>query len=166
MRGFAVRTSPTVWICAAGYVYKKSAPLPLILADEPSIFRKIALDALERANHKNWHINYLAPTLVGIKAAVRAGLGIGVLAEMAMLDSDTDLDTLPADHLFPQCTTWIVLRRESVLREYVLEFIAQFAPHLDRRDVVRALAANTVPAEWSAVPHWRERPAVLLPDAA
>lgn len=101
-----------------------------------------------------------------IKTYVRTGLGVGVLAEMAMLESDTDLHALPADHLFPQCTTWIVLRRESVLREYVLEFISQFAPHLDRRDVVRALAADTVPAEWSAVPHWRERSPAALPDAA
>jgi DNA-binding transcriptional LysR family regulator len=99
-----------------------------------------------------------------IKTYVRAGLGIGVLAEMAMLDGDTDLQTLAADHLFPQCTTWIVLRRESVLREYVLEFIAQFAPHLGRRDVVRALAADTAPVEWSAVPHWRERPVAAQPD--
>jgi len=77
-----------------------------------------------------------------IKTYVRAGLGIGVLAEMAVLTGDTDLQVLPADHLFPQCTTWIVLRRESVQRDYVLEFISQFAPHLDRRDVVRALASD------------------------
>mgnify|MGYP001089627038 CR=1 FL=1 len=100
-----------------------------------------------------------------IKTYVRTGLGIGVLAEMAMQDSDTDLRALPADQLFPQCTTWIVLRRESVLREYVLEFIAQFAPQLDRRDVVRALAGGA-PGEWPSVPHWRDRLPAVLPDAA
>ena len=100
-----------------------------------------------------------------IKTYVRTGLGIGVLAEMAMLDSDTDLRALPAGHLFPQCTTWIVLRRESVLREYVLEFIAQFAPQLDRRDVVRTLA-GAAPGEWPAVPHWHDRLPAALPDAA
>ncbi len=97
-----------------------------------------------------------------IKTYVRAGLGIGVLAEMAVLPGDTDLQALPADHLFPQCTTWIVLRRESVQRDYVLEFISQFAPHLDRRDVVRALASDPPRTEWPAVPHWRERQASLL----
>ncbi len=91
-----------------------------------------------------------------IKTYVRAGMGIGVLAEMAMQDSDTDLDVLQADHLFAPCTTWIVLRRETVLREYVLEFIVRFAPHLDRRDVVRALAADAAPAEWPGVPQWRK----------
>lgn len=101
-----------------------------------------------------------------IKTYVRAGLGVGVLAEMAMLPGDTDLQALPADHLFPQCTTWIVLRRESVLRDYTLEFISQFAPHLDRREVVRALASESSRTNWSGVPHWRERQASTLPDTA
>lgn len=100
-----------------------------------------------------------------IKTYVRAGLGVGVLAEMAVLDADADLHALSADHLFPQCTTWIVLRRESVLREFVLDFIGQFAPHLDRRDVVRALATDAQPTDWPEAPHWRERP-LALSDAA
>ncbi|MDE3073134.1 MAG: LysR family transcriptional regulator [Pseudomonadota bacterium] len=95
-----------------------------------------------------------------IKTYVRAGLGVGVLAEMAMQDSDTDLRSLPADHLFPRCTTWIVLRRESVLREYMLEFIGQFAPHLDRREVARTLAGDAAESrDWPDVPHWRARKA-------
>ncbi|HEY9131273.1 MAG TPA: LysR substrate-binding domain-containing protein [Dyella sp.] len=94
-----------------------------------------------------------------IKAYVRAGLGIGILAEMAVLPHDTDdLRALAADHLFARCTTWIVLRRESVLREYVLEFIERFAPQLDRRDITRALATGAHLGEGAAVPHWRERP--------
>ena len=101
-----------------------------------------------------------------IKTYVRAGLGIGVLAEMALLPGDTDLQVLPADHLFPPCTTWIVLRRESVLRDYVLEFISQFAPHLDRRDVVRALASDSPRTDRPAVPHWRERQVPSLLDVA
>ena len=114
MRGFAVRTSPTVWICAAGYVYKKNAPLPLILADEPSIFRKIALDALEQARHKDWHINYLAPTLVGIKAAVRAGLGITARsteflgADMRVLGEAEGLPPLPP------MTYWLWARTDAL----------------------------------------------------
>jgi LysR family cys regulon transcriptional activator len=92
-----------------------------------------------------------------IKTYVRAGLGIGVLAEMAILDSDADLRVLPAEHLFPQCTTWIVLRRESVLREYMLDFIAAFAPHLDRRDVARAVANDGADRHrhWPRIPQWR-----------
>ncbi|WP_049622860.1 LysR substrate-binding domain-containing protein [Frateuria defendens] len=100
-----------------------------------------------------------------IKTYVRAGLGVGVLAEMALQAEDTDLRRLPAEHLLPACTTWLVLRRDAVLREYVLEFIARFAPHLDRRDVARALA-DAEPRDWPAVPHWRERSGPTLSVAA
>lgn len=89
-----------------------------------------------------------------IKTYVRAGLGVGVLAEMAMQASDGDLHTLSAGHLFPTCTTWIVLRRETVLREYMLEFIHQFAPHLERRDVARAIAHDEAETSWPDVPSW------------
>ncbi len=91
-----------------------------------------------------------------IKIYVRAGLGVGVLAEMAILPSDADLHSLDADHLLPQCTTWIVLRRETILREYVLDFIHKFAPHLARQDITRALTEPS-PRYWPPVPHWRER---------
>jgi DNA-binding transcriptional LysR family regulator len=141
------------------------AALPLV-SYESSLKADSSLRRAFEAVDLRPHIAMTAGDADLIKTYVRAGLGIGVLAEMAMLDSDSDLDTLPADHLFPQCTTWIVLRRESVLREYVLEFITRFAPHLDRRDVVRALAADAAPAEWSAVPHWRERPTIPVPDTA
>jgi LysR family transcriptional regulator, cys regulon transcriptional activator len=100
-----------------------------------------------------------------IKTYVRAGLGVGILAEMAMLPGDSDLRVLSAAHLFPRCTTWIVLRRENVLRDYMLAFINLFAPHLDRRDVVRALSVGSTP-DWPDVPHWRERPRPRLAVAA
>ncbi len=92
-----------------------------------------------------------------IKTYVRAGLGIGVLAEMAAAPGDADLRVLSADHLFAPCTTWIVLRKESVLREYALEFIGLFAPHLERRTVSRVLAGGGGATHWPAVPHWRDR---------
>jgi len=100
LRGFVLRTSPTAWICAADYVYNERIPLPLILADEPSIFRRIALEALGGAQ-RLWHVNYLAPTLVGIKAAVRAGLGVTARSieflgpDMRVLGEAEGLPSLP-----------------------------------------------------------------------
>lgn len=92
-----------------------------------------------------------------IKTYVRAGMGVGILAEMAVHDDDADLDTLSADHLFAPCTTWIVLRRDSVLREYTLAFIELFAPHLDRREVARMVAGDSPNTAWGNVPHWRDQ---------
>jgi DNA-binding transcriptional LysR family regulator len=135
------------------------ATLPLISYDsslKPESSLRRAFDAAGLAPH----ISMTASDADLIKTYVRAGLGVGVLAEMATLPADTDLQVLPAGHLFPSCTTWIVLRRERVLRDYVLEFIGLFAPHLPRREVVRALASDAA-EDWAAVPHWRERRPVL-----
>ncbi|MBN8921675.1 MAG: CysB family transcriptional regulator [Rhodanobacter sp. 68-29] len=102
-----------------------------------------------------------------IKTYVRAGMGIGVLAEMALQPGeDADLRVIQADALLPLCTTWIVLRKDSVLRDYTLEWIAQFAPHLDRNDVRRLLTLGIVPETPPRVPHWREREGATAKRAA
>ncbi|MFZ5936828.1 LysR substrate-binding domain-containing protein [Pseudomonas sp. HS6-2] len=75
LEGFALRASPVWWICAAHYQHLPGEPLPLVLVDEPSLYRKLALDALEQAGIA-WRQAYLASNLIGVKAAVRAGLGI------------------------------------------------------------------------------------------
>ncbi|MDN5865725.1 MAG: LysR substrate-binding domain-containing protein, partial [Gammaproteobacteria bacterium] len=43
-----------------------------------------------------------------IKTYVRAGLGVGILAEMALRDEDRrDLQVLDIGNLLPECTTWL-----------------------------------------------------------
>ncbi|KDD65206.1 DNA-binding transcriptional LysR family regulator [Pseudomonas sp. BT76 TE3572] len=86
LEGFALRTSPVWWICSAQYIHNPGEPLPLILVDEPSIYRRYALEALERANI-SWRQAYLASNLIGIKAATRAGLGV-TPRSMEMLGPD------------------------------------------------------------------------------
>ncbi|HQX33740.1 MAG TPA: LysR substrate-binding domain-containing protein [Dokdonella sp.] len=91
-----------------------------------------------------------------IKVYVRAGLGVGVLAEMALLESDSkDLCVLSAEGLLPTCTTWVVLQADRVQRDYALDLIAALAPRVDRRDLVRVVQGATSPA-WSTPPHWRD----------
>lgn len=91
-----------------------------------------------------------------IKTYVRAGLGVGVLAEMAVQEQDArDLKVLDADHLLPDCTTWLVLRRDRVLRSYTLTLAELIAPHLDRRDLQAALSGDVQP-EWPTPPLWSE----------
>ena len=67
-----------------------------------------------------------------IKTYVRMGLGVGIFASMAFEEQDDqDLLAIPATGLFPQVTTWLGFRRDSVLRRYMVDFIGLFAPHLD-----------------------------------
>jgi LysR family cys regulon transcriptional activator len=91
-----------------------------------------------------------------IKTYVRVGLGVGILAEMAMLPDDAnDLQVLDASKLFPVCTTWMVLRRDRVARGFTLTLAELIAPQLDKRDLQRALAGEP-PARWPEPPEWRE----------
>jgi len=66
-----------------------------------------------------------------IKTYVRMGMGVGIVAPMAYECQDQkDLTAIPADGLFPRVTTWLGFRRDSVLRRYMVDFVALFAPHL------------------------------------
>ncbi len=77
-----------------------------------------------------------------IKTYVRLGLGVGIVANMAVeAQDDKDLVALDASHLFPIHTTWIGFRRGVLLRKFMYEFLQLFAPHLNRRLVDRAHAA-------------------------
>jgi LysR family cys regulon transcriptional activator len=71
-----------------------------------------------------------------IKTYVRLGLGIGIVARMAVDEAaDEGLVVLDASRLFRPSVTKIGFRRGTFLRGYMYEFIELFAPHL-RRSVV------------------------------
>ncbi len=75
-----------------------------------------------------------------IKTYVRLGLGIGIVAKMAYdCDSDQDLVSLDASHLFGSSTTNIGFRRDMFLRNYMFDFMELFAPHLTRQMVQEAI---------------------------
>lgn len=79
-----------------------------------------------------------------IKTYVRMGLGVGVIANMAVsADADPDLVKIPADNLFAKSTTKIGFRRSTFLRSYMYDFIARFAPHLTRDVVDMAIALHS-----------------------
>ena len=74
-----------------------------------------------------------------IKTYVRCGLGVGILAKIAVDPvADADLLILDVKHLFEGHTTWIGFRRGALLRSYMYEFIELLAPHLPRALVRRA----------------------------
>jgi LysR family cys regulon transcriptional activator len=79
-----------------------------------------------------------------IKTYVRLGIGIGVMATMALDPAvDTDLVALDASHLFAHSTTKIGFRKGSFLRTYMYDFMTRFAPHLTRDVVERAIALRS-----------------------
>lgn len=74
-----------------------------------------------------------------LKTYVRLGLGVGVLASMAIdKDLDKDLVAIDVNHLFGHATTKIGFRRGTFLRSYMYDFIEEFAPHLTKNLVSQA----------------------------
>jgi DNA-binding transcriptional LysR family regulator len=89
-----------------------------------------------------------------IKTYVRAGLGAGLLAEMAVgAREDEDLCILEAPAALPECITWAIVPRGRVLRDYALALLHRVAPQLDPRDLRRVLEGNLEP-DWPPAPRW------------
>jgi LysR family cys regulon transcriptional activator len=78
-----------------------------------------------------------------IKTYVRLGMGVGIVAHMAVDEAlDDDLVALDASHLFASSTTKIGIRRGTFMRGYMYDFLERFAPHLTRDRVDEALTAG------------------------
>ncbi len=79
-----------------------------------------------------------------IKTYVRLGLGVGIVAHMAIdPEQDPDLEVIDASRLFESSITKIGFRRGTFLRGYMYEFIEAFAPHLTRDMIDRALQCSS-----------------------
>jgi len=89
---------PLVWAVGQG-VDVAANPLPVVLFSNPCSWRTLALEALERADRR-WQVTFESNSLIGVLAAVRAGLGVAALMPanlepaMARHHADT-LPTLP-----------------------------------------------------------------------
>ncbi len=95
------------------------------------------------------HVAIAASDADVINTYVRLGMGIGIIASMAVDINEQDLVALDASHLFDWSVTYIAMRREYLLREYMLDFINFFAPHLTP-NIVKQLANCENQAEFSS----------------
>lgn len=79
-----------------------------------------------------------------IKTYVRLGLGIGIIASMAVdPNQDQDLVIIDMRDKFSYSTTKIGFHRNSFLRSYMYDFIWRFAPHLTPDVVDKAIALRS-----------------------
>ena len=79
-----------------------------------------------------------------IKTYVRLGFGIGIIAAMAYdTDADADLVAIDAANLFRASTVYIGCRRGTFMRQFMIDFVGLFAPHLTAVLIDEAFAAPT-----------------------
>ena len=79
-----------------------------------------------------------------IKTYVRLGLGVGIVAEMAVREdaSNSDLVVRPLGALFGQNVARIAFKRSAYLRNFVLEFAHMLSDRLDRNLIAKALSGH------------------------
>ncbi len=79
-----------------------------------------------------------------IKTYVRMGIGIGIVAGMAYEPHDRQsLTAIPVKGLFPRCTAWVGIRKNTMLRCYMADFLKLFAPHLNSNQIDRVARASS-----------------------
>jgi LysR family cys regulon transcriptional activator len=79
-----------------------------------------------------------------IKTYVRLGLGIGIVAEMAMREdgSNDDLVARPLGHLFGHNLARVAFKRGAYLRTFVFRFAELLSDRLDRNLIAKAMAGH------------------------
>lgn len=131
--GVPVWREHLVWVGAGEDVLPKDAPVPLIAAPAPCVYRKRATAALDAAG-KAWRIAYTSPSLAGQHAALRAGLGVTALPTEMVPD---DLVIFGAEQAFPPLAdAEIALIRAAKALPVAAERLANFI--LGSLDAARA----------------------------
>ncbi len=79
-----------------------------------------------------------------IKTYVKLGMGVGIVAEMAMLGENAmpDLVARPAGQLFGRNLARVAFKRGSYLRQFVLRFAELLSDRLSRELILRAMAGD------------------------
>ena len=79
-----------------------------------------------------------------IKTYVRLGLGVGIVAEMAVRDdgSNSDLVVRPLGNLFGQNLARVAFKRGAYLRNFVFRFAELLSDRLDRNLIAKAMSGH------------------------
>lgn len=77
--GVNVWSEPLEWVGNHEFFKTSDEPIPLVLSPQPCVYRTRAIHALEKIN-KKWRVVFSSHSYAGTLAAVKANMGITVLA--------------------------------------------------------------------------------------
>ncbi|PIT80796.1 CysB family HTH-type transcriptional regulator [Limnohabitans sp. JirII-31] len=114
-----------------------------IITYHPSFTGRTRIDKAFAAKHLTPRIALEAIDSDVIKTYVRLGMGVGIVAEMAVRDStDDDLVVRPGAQLFGKNTARIAFKRSAYLRNFVYDFATLLSDRLDRNLILKALEGH------------------------
>jgi LysR family cys regulon transcriptional activator len=120
-----------------------------LITYHPSFTGRTKLDQAFAAKHLHPRIALEAIDADVIKTYVRLGLGVGIVAEMALSDdgANSDLRVIPAGHLFGVNVARVAFKRSAYLRNFVYKFAELINSKLDRALITRAMAGRLLEDE-------------------
>ena len=116
------------------------ALVPLV-SYHPSFSGRTRVDQAFATRHLKPNVVLEAIDADVIKTYVRLGLGVGIVAEIAVRDDPPggDLVSRPLGHLFGQNVTRIAIKRGAYLRNFVYTFAEMMSDRLTRALIKRAM---------------------------
>ena len=88
---------PQAWVAAEGWREPDDGPVPLVVLPRGCVLRDFAIASLER-RRRAWHLAYTGSSMASVQAAVRAGLGVSIVAHSSVLPG---MRILPAGRRWP-----------------------------------------------------------------
>ena len=115
-----------------------------LITYHPSFTGRTRIDQAFAAKHLEPRIALEAIDADVIKTYVRLGLGVGIVAEVALKDDGTnsDLAAIPAGALFGINTARVAFKRSAYLRNFVYKFAEFLSPKLDRAHISQVMAGH------------------------
>jgi LysR family cys regulon transcriptional activator len=115
-----------------------------LITYHPSFTGRTKIDQAFNAQHLTPRIALEAIDSDVIKTYVRVGLGIGIIAEMAIKDDGTngDLVAIPVGHLFGVNVARVAFKRSAYLRNFVYTFAELLSSNLTRGQIEKTMSGH------------------------
>jgi LysR family transcriptional regulator, cys regulon transcriptional activator len=120
-----------------------------LVSYHPSFTGRTRIDAAFARAHLKPEIVLEAIDSDVIKTYVRSGLGVGLVAEMAVKDEAAagDLVARPVGHLFGENISRVAFKRGAYLRSFVYTFAELLSDRLTRALIVKAMSGSAESAD-------------------
>src|SRR5271165_2655734 len=121
---------PIVWIAGDKFIRRTEQALPLVVCEAPCLFWQRALEVLDQADI-GWRIALISPSLTGLWAAARAGLGLTVRGNVGLplsLVASATLFDLPKLGSIP-----VTLHRTSARKPAAVERLVEIVKEIATR---------------------------------